>query len=149
MDLMGEYNTSVMVALLPTSTYWCNQDLPHVTLVYAGDVENLRETDRNEIAKTVLDISTDYQPFTVPVIGLDIFGDDDPVEVLVLELTPELQDMRKRLVKWNASQYTDYKPHATIGPVGPKKSMTHYPESLTFDRIGFYWGINKLVSDLF
>lgn len=148
-DIFKPYKTSVMVALLPTNTYWCNIELAHVTLVYAGDVEDLRETDRNDIAKTALDIAMDFEPFTVKVTGVELFGDEEPVDVLTLDLTPELIEMRKRLVYWNASQYTDYKPHATIGPAGPYKSEAVYPESLTFDRIGFFWGENKLISDLF
>jgi hypothetical protein len=41
---MSEFDSSVMVALLPTTTYWCHQELPHVTLIYAGQIPDLKPT---------------------------------------------------------------------------------------------------------
>ena len=144
---MSEFDSSVMVALLPTTTYWCHIDLPHVTLVYAGEIPDIPASTRNELAKETLSISLDFEPFSANVTGISVFGDEDLVEVITLELTPELKAMRERLKPWNRSQYTDYKPHATIGPVGTYVNQA--PARLMFDRILFRWGTVELVSDLF
>lgn len=144
---MDEFSQSVMVALLPTTDYWCRIELPHVTLVYAGEIPDLKSTARNELAKETVAIALDSKPMTVPVISTEIFGDEDLVDVLRLELTPELKAMRNRLESWNASQYKDFKPHATIGPVGGR--LDNLPTRLTFDRILFAWGDHQMVCELF
>jgi 2'-5' RNA ligase len=77
----------------------------------------------------------------------DVFGTNDLVDVMKLELTPELRAMRSQLEQWNGSEHTDYKPHATIGPVG--SPIENLPSRLTFDRIVFKWGDATLISDLF
>lgn len=76
---MDEFSDSVRVALLPTTDYWCHIDLPHVTLVYAGEIPNLRPSVRNELAKATLDIAMDFGPFTVNVIDTEIFGGTIPI----------------------------------------------------------------------
>lgn len=144
---MGEYNDSVMVALLPTTTYWCHQELPHVTLIYAGEIPDLKPGIRNDLAKQTISIAQDFGPFSVNVTGTDVFGTTDLVDVMKLELTPELRAMRSQLEQWNGSEHTDYKPHATIGPVG--SPIENLPSRLTFDRIVFKWGDATLISDLF
>jgi hypothetical protein len=55
MDL--ENKDSVMIALLPITTDWCKIDLPHLTLVYCGLVEEHEPTDYNMMAKDVASIS--------------------------------------------------------------------------------------------
>lgn len=144
---MGEYNDSVMVALLPTTTYWCHQELPHVTLIYAGEIPDLKPGIRNDLAKQTISIAQDFGPFSVNVTDTDVFGTNDLVDVMKLELTPELRAMRSQLEQWNGSEHTDYKPHATIGPVG--SPIENLPSRLTFDRIVFKWGDATLISDLF
>lgn len=144
---MGEFDSSVMVALLPTTTYWCHQELPHVTLLYAGHIPDLKPTVRNELAKQTISIAQEFGPFTVDVLGTDVFGTTELVDVMKLELTPELRAMRSQLEQWNGSEHTDYKPHATIGPVG--SPIENLPSRLTFDRICFKWGDATLISDLF
>lgn len=144
---MDEFSQSVMVALLPTTDYWCRIELPHVTLVYAGEIPDLKPTARNELAKETVAIALDSKPMTVPIISTEIFGEEDLVDVLRLELTPELKAMRNRLESWNASQYKDFKPHATIGPVGGR--LDNLPARLTFDRILFSWGDHQMVCELF
>lgn len=144
---MSEFDSSVMVALLPTTTYWCHQELPHVTLIYAGEIPDLKPTVRNDLAKQTISIAQDFGPFSVNVTGTDVFGTNHLVDVMKLELTPELRAMRSKLEEWNGSEHTDYKPHATIGPVG--SPIENLPPRLTFDRIVFKWGDATLISDLF
>lgn len=144
---MDEFSQSVMVALLPTTDYWCRIELPHMTLVYAGEIPDLKPTVRNDLAKEMVSIALEFQPMTIPVIDVEIFGDEDLVDVLRLELTPELKAIRSRLVHWNASQYKDFKPHATIGPVGGR--LDNLPARLTFDRILLSWGDHQMVCELF
>jgi len=143
---MDGVHNSVMIALLPTTTSWCKQDLPHMTLVYAGEIPDLKPTLKNELAKAALELSLIYPKFTLDVIGLDQFGDKAEVEVLVLKPTPELFAMRKSVVRWNSSEHTDYKPHATVGPIG--SAGKNIPSSLTFDRIVMAWGKDHLVYKL-
>lgn len=136
-----------MVALLPTTTYWCHIELPHVTLIYAGEIPDLKLTVRNDLAKQTISIAQDFGPFSVNVTGTDVFGTNDLVDVMKLELNPELRAMRSKLEEWNGSEHIDYRPHATIGPVG--SPLENLPIRLTFDRICFKWGDATLISDLF
>ncbi len=48
---MNDFQDSVMVALLPTTSEWCHIELPHMTLVYAGEKKNLKATAFNDLAK--------------------------------------------------------------------------------------------------
>lgn len=144
---MSEFDSSVMVALLPTTTYWCHIELPHVTLIYAGEIPDLKLTVRNDLAKQTISIAQDFGPFSVNVTGTDVFGTNDLVDVMKLELNPELRAMRSKLEEWNGSEHIDYRPHATIGPVG--SPLENLPIRLTFDRICFKWGDATLISDLF
>lgn len=147
---MSEHSQSVMVALLPTTDYWCKIELPHVTLVYAGEIPDLPLMVRNELAKESMSIALEYGPFSTNVLGTDVFGTTDLVDVMRLNLTPELRMMRKRLEPWNRSEHTDYKPHATIGPIGSLDLIEEkLPIRLTFDRVLFSWGDSSMVFDLF
>ena len=141
--MVAKVNTSVMIALLPTTTYWAHQELPHMNLVYVGEVPNLRKSLQNELAKATLELSLIYSKITLNVIGLDQLG---TVEVLLLKPTPELLTMRKSVVRWNSSVKTDYNPHATVGPIG--SSGKSIPSTLTFDRIVMVWGAKHLIYTL-
>lgn len=144
---MSEYEDSVMVALLPTTDHWCRIELPHVTLVYAGKISDLSDSIRNELAKETIAIAMDFKPFTVEVLKTDVFGEEEKVQVLILETTTEFKKMRERLVYWNKSKHKTFKPHATIGPVDAPTERP--PARLTFDRVLFRWGTNNLICDLF
>lgn len=137
---MGDYPDSAMIALIPTTTYWCKIELPHMTLVYAGDITNLSQGSHNELAKAALSLAMSNSPVVLKVLGLDVFGDgDERVDVLRLEPTPQIMAMRSAVESWNASQYTDYKPHATVGPAGLADPMK-MPQFLEFDQIMCSWG---------
>lgn len=141
-DPEDEYSDSVMVALLPMTTDWCNIALPHMTLVYAGEIKNLKATDFNEIAKDTASISMMASPLTLQVLGVEPFGDGvERVDALNIRPTSQLLAMRRVLEHWNASNYP-FNPHCTIGPPGSLRGMV--PSYLAFDRIMVSWGTDNL-----
>lgn len=132
---------SVMIALLPTTTEWCKIDLPHMTLVYAGLMKDLKPTKFNEIAKDAAMLAMLVNPITLPIVSREVFGDEDKVDVFRLQESSELLAMRRAVESWNVSAHS-FKPHVTIGPVG---TFTEYPPShLSFDRIMVGWGSERL-----
>lgn len=135
--------TGVMIALLPITSDWCQIDLPHLTLVYAGTTDKHSPSDFNEIAKDTCSLAMISDPLYVRTTGLDIFGDDtEKVNVIKVLPTPELLGMRRLVEHWNQSEYP-FNPHCTIGPVGcPLPAYT--PPSLAFDRVMVTWGSDQL-----
>jgi 2'-5' RNA ligase len=141
-DPEDEYSDSVMVALLPMTTSWCNIALPHMTLVYAGEIKDLKQTDYNALAKDVASIAMLASPVTLQVLGVAQFGDGvEKVDALNLRSNSALLAMRNMVEQWNASNYP-FNPHCTIGPVGSLKGMC--PPYLAFDRIAVCWGSDLL-----
>lgn len=165
---------TAMIAYLPIDGSWCKQDLPHMTLVYAGEISELNETDLNAMAKDAISAARITGSFMLPVQGVEQLGEGiDAVDALVFHPTPQLLVARSLVAKWNKSQYTDFKPHATIGPVGsafadrvgysneqynayPEEVPEGYgravqdgvlPDRLRFNRIGVFWGDKKLIFD--
>lgn len=133
-----DYTDSVMIALLPMTADWCNIELPHLTLVYAGQIKDRKPTDFNEMAKDAASISMMASPVTLKVINVESFGDgSEKVDALNLRPSSDLMAMRRFVEHWNASQYP-FNPHATIGPTGSLNGMMPY--SLAFDRIAVCWG---------
>lgn len=111
-------HSGTMVALVPSDGSWCHQDDPHVTLVYAGELAPDDPTIERLLG-ICRELASQTHVMAVPVTGTAVFGEgEDQVDVLTLEKTPELAQLRAVLEWANGSQYTDYKPHATIGPVG-------------------------------
>jgi 2'-5' RNA ligase len=151
-----------MIAFLPTDTSWCKQDFPHMTLVYAGLTADRSPMDFNTMAKDAITCARVTKSFRLDVTGLEIFGPEgDQVDVLTFQPTPQLIAARKIVEYWNASEYKDFKPHATIGPAGSavNNDMTSqpyaeipgnpaYPLSLYFHRIAACWGNKKLIFNL-
>lgn len=146
---MDDNSDSVMIALLPTRTDWSSLELPHVTLVYAGQFKDLSEGEFNAIAKDAVSIATLTRPFSLQVTGVEVFGGDgdNPVDVLTLQPTTQLLALRNIVENWNASQH-DFSPHATIGPEGSSDSIVNMPSFLTFDRIAACWGDTRLIYPL-
>lgn len=141
-DPEDDYSDSVMVALLPITTDWCNIDLPHLTLVYAGEIKDLKPTDFNDISKDVASLAMLSTPITTQVLGVEEFGDEDErVDVLKVRPTSELLAMRQFVEDWNASEYP-FTPHCTIGPPGSLKGMM--PSYLAFNKILVQWGKESL-----
>ncbi len=137
---MDDFDDSVMVALLPVTSDWCRIEVPHLTLVYVGEKKDLKPTVFNELAKDAALIAMLSNPIMLKVMGTDIFGEEDKVDVLRLQPTPELWAMRRAVERWNASEYP-FKPHATIGPTG---TLVETPTYLAFNRIMVGWGKENL-----
>lgn len=142
-----EVNDSVMIAFLPTTSDWCKLELPHMTLVYGGKVDDLTPTDFSEMAKDAANIALITAPFCLDVLALDVFGpDDDRVNVLKFRNTPELQVLRRMVERWNKSEFS-FNPHATIGPITELTPI--YPPSMVgFDRVMMAWGDEQLLFHL-
>lgn len=138
-------SSGVMIAFLPTTSAWCNQELPHMTLVYAGTVENRSPSDYNSLAKDAASIAMLTRPFAAEVEKVDIFGDDEKVNVLKFRMTPELKALRSYVYRWNQSEYP-FNPHATIGPVND--GLGPVPEVVYFDRIMVGWGEDSMTFNL-
>ena len=134
---MQDHSQSVMIALLPTTSDWCHIELPHMTLVYAGKISSLTPGDYNELGKDVLSLSREFKPIELEVIGPDVLGDEEPVDVLTLFETPELLKMRSLVEHWNASKF-EFNPHVTVGPLDSLEGTI--PNTLMFDRIMLGWG---------
>ena len=139
---MKDFSGSAMIALLPTETDWCKIELPHLTLVYAGEIKDLRPSDFNEMAKDASALSMISWPVSLKVSGTDVFGDEDKVNVLRFHPSSELLAMRRAVESWNASEYP-FNPHVTIGPIHvlPPEPLPMY---LTFDRILVSWGEDNI-----
>ena len=142
---MDNYNDSVMIALLPTSTDWCTLELPHVTLVYAGLVKDRKITDFNEIGKDTAALAMTNRKFGLAVMGVSTYGSEEKVDALKLRPSPQLLSMRRLVERWNASEHS-FSPHATIGPVGSLTVPT--PKFLFFDRLIVTWGDSSMTMSL-
>lgn len=138
-----------MIAYLPMDESWCRQDLPHMTLVYCGSVNDMKPSDFNELTKEALMISRMSHGPTLDVIGVEEFGEGiEAVDVLELYPTPALLVARRLVEKWNGSSYKEFRPHATIGPVGSADTLERIPTRITFPRLGVFFGDRKMVFDL-
>ena|SRR5688500_14144261 len=136
---MDDFSDSIMVALLPVGTSWCKIDLPHLTLVFAGETKDHNPSDFNKLAKDAASIAMMSRPITLMVKEVETFGEEDKVDVLRLQSTSELEAMRHVVESWNRSEYP-FRPHVTMGPVGTRMLVPVIPEVVTFDRIAAYWG---------
>lgn len=137
----------VMLAFLPSSADWCKQDLPHLTLVYAGTIDMLSSSDASSLAKDAAMLAMLTRPFGLRVSGLSVFGDTDKVDVLTFNSTPELLAARRTVERWNASQHS-FNPHITIGPANQFVDIRDYPVIVSFDRIIAAWGEESLIFNL-
>lgn len=135
----------VMIAFLPTEAEWCEIELPHMTLVYAGTIDQLRPSDFNSLAKDAATISMLLYPVTLQVRRVEVFGDDEKVDVLRFRSTPELMAARQVVEHWNKSQHA-FKPHATIGPT--RGYPRDIPSYVTFNRIMVGWGDESITFKL-
>lgn len=139
----------VMIALVPTNTEWCKIACPHMTLVYVGQVGDLKSTIFNELGKEASDLALLSRPITLKVSGTEEFGGqgDPAVEVLTLQSSPELRAMRRAVEHWNASDWP-FNPHVTVGPVGTSIDPMIMPTMLTFDKLMVAWGTDELIFSL-
>lgn len=145
---MDENSKTAMIALLPTHDEWCKIDLPHLTLVFAGDIKELKPSDINEMTKDASLLTTLVSDgISLSVIGVETFGGNhgfDPVYALKFRPNPELLAMRKIVEKWNKSQYP-FNPHSTIGPATQRVNEDLMPRLVRFDRVLVQMGDDSLV----
>lgn len=153
-----------MIAFLPANAPWCKLDLPHMTLVYAGPTADMQGTDLNELAKDAISAARLTRAFSLNVTGVETWGTDEKVDVLVLYPTPQLLLARELVKHWNKSEFADFKPHATVGPEGsafamqPIDNTNRYsyedrnrsvlPSAIYFDRVAICWGDKRLIFNL-
>lgn len=155
-----------MIAFLPTNGSWCKQDFPHVTLVYAGEIADRPESEFNEMAKDAISAARVVKSFSLSVVGVEQLGDaGEEVDALMLFPTPQLMVAYNMVApRWNKSEFTEYLPHATIGPAGSARAETaldntdevgYYnrrrytlPSSIYFDRLAVCWGDEKMIFSL-
>lgn len=157
---------TAMIAYLPEDGSWCKQDLPHMTLAYAGPIADLQDTDLNAMGKDAISAARITGPFSLPVTAVEQLGEsNEAVDALILYPTPQLLLARNVVAKWDTGEFP-FKPHATIGPVGSALSDTvpfldqgmdigesryqmmkrsTLPDRLYFNRIAVCWGDKKLV----
>jgi 2'-5' RNA ligase len=138
----------VMIALLPITADWCKQDLPHLTLVYAGTVSQMKPTDFNNLAKDAASLAQLASPFFLRVVAMEKFGTPgDEVDALRLMPTTELWAMRRFVEDWNQSEHS-FNPHVTIGPAGSGASLDVVPQAIGFNQIYVGWGDDGLAFNL-
>lgn len=135
-----------MIALLPTSSEWCNIELPHMTVVFLGPISGMSPGAFNELGKMASSVAMLTSSIGSKVLGTEVFGGrgyDDEVDVLLLEPNPQLKAVRSFFEMWDASEY-DFRPHCTIGPT---KGLTpqDLPMYLIFDRIMVAWGDESMI----
>lgn len=136
--------TDGMVALLPVEASWCKIDIPHVTIIYLEDVDNLEKGAFYEISKKVSSIALATSIFSEKVIGVKIFGEEEKVDVLELQKGRQLLEFKELLDRWDSGTFPEFRPHATIGKMGSTEPLS-IPLILTFDRIAIGWGDDYFV----
>lgn len=137
---MNDHSDQVMMAFLPAgNTGWCHIELPHVTVVYGGRIgRDIGPAGKHALLMRATQIAQRIGPFRTDVTGTDVFGhDEEAVSVLTLDHSPEMHYARSLVEEFNASEYTVFRPHATVGPPG---SVDKVPGSLRFDRLAVSWG---------
>lgn len=129
----------IMIALLPVNADWCTLELPHLTLIYSGEIKDHSPGDYNRMSKDVASLAMISTPICLDVMNVDVLGPpDDRVSVLSLRPSIELLSMRNLVKQWDRSEWPEYKPHATIGPRAPEGGS--YPSRILFDRLYVGWG---------
>lgn len=154
-----------MIAFLPSNGSWVKQDFPHMTLVYGGSIEGRDISEFNQMGKDAITAARAIRTFSLNATGVETLGEEpDRVDTLVFYPTPQLLVARKIVESWNKSEFTDFKPHVTIGPAGsayadmvkvstndyeyPKRRRDMLPTSVYFDRLAVCWGDDRLIFDL-
>ena len=139
---------TVIVALLPQTDDWCKIDPAHLTLVMVGETSSLKKTLFSDLAKDAASVAMLSNPIMAKVLGVEVFGDDEPVDVLKIGSNPELLAIRNMLEDWDTSEFP-FNPHVTIGPAGSwnpewNSQSVPMPMYLIFDRISVMWGDQRI-----
>lgn len=116
----------------------------HITVVYLG-----KEVDDDllrQVLATVRQIAATTPPLTGTLSGRGTFDPSDASEgripVFVKPDIPGIQALRPPLQQFNASQFADFKPHATLAYVDKGDPLPDpvEPTFVTFDRITVHRG---------
>jgi len=166
-------NDGIMIAFLPSDGSWCQQDFPHMTLVYGGKIGEQSSGDFNSLIKDAISSARLTSSFSLNVTGVQELGGDTTgnpaVDALIFYPTPQLLLARQTVEKWNASQFSTFLPHATIGPAGSAaqipyrqslwpqnagpdvsydKTYRGLPSSLYFNRVAACWGEQQVIFNI-
>lgn len=145
---MSDYDSSIMIALLPDEAKWVKQDLPHLTIVFGGDIPDAKSGLLGEMVAMTTALGLSISPMRLWSSGVRQFGEgDERVDVLTFEPNPDLLHVRSCVEKWSKSQYKFFNPHVTIGPVG-SASATELPRTVVFDKLLLAWGDRHFKYDL-
>lgn len=154
-----------MIAFLPANGTWVKQDFPHLTLVYAGAITGRDNSEFNKMGKDAISAARVTGSFSLSVTGVETLGDaGEEVDALMLYPTPQLLVARQMVEKWNKSEFTEYLPHVTVGPVGSayaqrvvdsteevsysNRRRDVLPNNIYFDRLAVCWGDDRLIFNL-
>jgi len=116
----------------------------HLTLVYLGEQEVGEEVE-DAIAEYAQALS---ETIEMPVVGVDILGEDNDAEVLMLapDTPSQVRDGLLEVLREHglddASEWPEYTPHVTLGyiPEGEEGEVLKPPEAITFDRLAIWRG---------
>lgn len=154
-----------MIAFLPANGSWAKQDLPHLTLVYAGPITGRDNSEFNAMAKDAISAARVTGSFSLNVTGVETLGDaGEEVDALMMHPTPQLMVARQIVEKWNKSEFSDLLPHVSIGPAGSAfaqqvpsntdqlnyidRRQNILPAIVYFDRLAVCWGNDRLIFNL-
>lgn len=145
---MEDKQTKVIVALLPTDDSWCKVEPAHMTLIYVGEREKFSTSKFLGLVKDVAAIAILSNPIMAKILGQDVFGEDEKVDVLLVTSTPEILSIRRMLEKWDTGDFPSFEPHVTVGPVGTindwNSQSVPMPIYLNFDRIAILSGEDRI-----
>lgn len=95
------YKGSAMIALLPTHAEWSTLKVPHCTLVYAGQIDELEPGAFNAMAKDACSLAMLASPINLRVDRIEVFGEgEESVDVFTLVPNDEIRSMRNFVEKW-------------------------------------------------
>lgn len=140
---MDEKEQSVMVALLPFDNQLPEVESPHLTIVYCGEVPELTDQTLIFLNKIASSLAILSKPISLKSTGVEVFGEEEKVNVIRLISNPQLLAIRSFFEDWDNNEFPVYKPHVTIGPVGEK--LYRIPMILKFDRILVSWGEQRFI----
>lgn len=130
-----------------------------MTLVWGGPIADRTEADHNRLIKDGISALRLTKNFNLPVTGIEQLGDEgERVDVLALYPSPELLLARNLVSSWDSGEFSDYMPHATIGPEGSAAAVMEnpplysegyrrqaLPTRLYFNRIAICWGDKRTI----
>lgn len=118
----------------------------HITIVYLG--KDVDDTLLAKVLDVVREIASSTPPLSGTLGGRGTFAPSDASDgktpVFVKPDIPGIEALRPPLQQFNASQFTDFKPHATLAYVekGDKLPDPVEPTPVTFDHLTVHRGLD-------